>query len=292
MPIYACNACRVRFFAHDTLGRRCPKCNKGMYMPKPEAMVSHYRIAADSKKPLFVFKDKYDGQLTLALIDGATVTYKGEAITNDTQRTFLNDKEVEEDVRREYTKQQGERDAAQDLHDDSDVKKKQLCIVEDYIPNSEAQKTKIGEALAKIPRIGGRIRLYIIAHHDPDSKRMAGLDATALAALIGSSVHATGIKSITLVGCHTAGEAKSSEDAANVADLDSFASLFHARLGELHRIYTIVNGYTAFVQLRGKSKRSRFDDKVAAKSKLAGSKIRFFWNESKQQARELVYKSD
>jgi Peptidase C80 family len=261
-----------------------------MYMAKADATVSHFKIIPDTKKPLLKIGPKYDGQIVLALIDGPTVTYGGAPITGGNVHTFLNDATVTSTDKQEYKRQEGERQSAENLHEKHEgAPNHHLCIIEDYEPNTEAQKEKIRAGLATMAKVGGRIRLYVVAHHDPESRRMAGLDASALASLVANSPHATGIKSITLVGCHTAGEAGQAEDVAQLASVETFASEFHRRLGEAHQIYTFVNGYTTFVQINVRGQKlARFSEQNAPARKLELSKVRFYWDEYKRPARAVV----
>jgi len=296
MPTYYCTPCKVKFFAHDTRGRICQGCHKGMHMQgEGEPAGSHaYKIGKDNKKPFLAFGPKYGGQIVIALIDGKRPTYKGGVVNQDTYPAFNRDKETREEDKKEFLKQEGERQSAENLHDKEREKlpklKKHLCLVQDYTPNTQEQLEQIRSAFAGLPDVGGDIRMYVVAHHDPDSKRMAGLEAVTLARLIAAYPKAKSIKRLILVGCHTAGEAASAQEAEGALMSDSFAAQLHQALGTTHAVYTEVAAFTSFVRIRAfGQKEERFDEKAAHAQKLAKSKVLFVWNENKLQARDFAH---
>lgn len=293
MPTYACSTCRTKFFAHDSRGRVCAKCAKLMPILKPGQQALGYAVVSDTKKPYMAFGPKYSGQAVVALIDGPKPKYKGQAISTLNQRDYLNDDQVPEAEKKEYTRQQGERDSAEDLHDKirgslPDLIKV-LEYVEDYEPNTSGQKDKIRNTFSSLRNLGGDIRLYLVAHHDPESKRFSGLAASDLAGLVAAYPFAKAIKRIILVGCHTAGEAKSAQEADAVLNADSFAAQFHQCIGASFSVYTEVSAYVSLVQLRFGHKRERFGEQDVPIAKLAKSKVLFVWNEGQMQARSFVY---
>lgn len=294
MPTYSCRACRLKFFLHDRQGRACPQCGQLMLMNAPEPVVQSYKVHARPSPPyLPAFPGpKYSGELVLALIDGAAVKWQGALVTEENQRGFLNDMTVPEEVRRTYTRQVGERHNAEDLHGKERKNKPQrlqLRIVQDYEPNSEEQANKIRVTLSDVSALGEAIKLLVVAHSDPDSQRMAGITPREMAGLIGGWHQAKHIQRITLIGCHTAGKADSTQNAKERLGVDSFASVFHQALGHAHKIFVEVGGYTAYIKIDADGfRKTRFDADARHEHRPPGSKVIFYWDIQRMPARRLI----
>lgn len=180
--------------------------------------------------------------LVVALIDHPIVVYKGDKLSEEVLIAINRDSSVDQEIRLRASAQWGERNQAQDFFEDAvPGNSKEQIIVDDYEPNSEDQRTKIRDALAAFAVTG---TLFIIGHCDGESHRLAGLTGDVLAGLCDGAL--AGARSVVLWGCHTAGQAASSQAAALLSG-GSVASAFHGAL----TVSKQVQGFTCFVGIGG-----------------------------------------
>ncbi len=236
----------------------------------------------------------YLAQIVLALIDGPKIQYKGSPIGGHNRSAFLNDSTVPDPQKDEHRRQYGEYCFAEDLHD-KNGDTSNLVVVEDYMPNTSAQEKKIIDALAAVPPLPASSRLYIVGHHDPTARRLAGLTPEQLGRALSSSRVVNRVGKIVLVACHSAGEAGDTAAAGALLapDVVTYGSELHRILGKINGIFTTLNAYTCFVQISAMGrKRTGFDAGGGRAGKAAGSKVTYTWDQSQAtfvQNRAFVY---
>lgn len=194
--------------------------------------------------------------VVLALIDHPIVVYKDQPLRSESvARAVLQDEQVSVETRALASAQWGERNQAEDFFDDVVPGNDKRCIVvDDYRPNTPEQLDKIRTALANIAVTG---TLFILGHCDAESRRLAGLTGGDLAGSCDAAL--AGARSVVLWGCHTAGQAASTQEAALLGGA-SVMSVFHAALTASRQ----VQGFTCYVNTGGMNgARLRYNDSGA-----------------------------
>ena len=189
-----------------------------------------------------------------------------------------------------------ETDSGENLRDKFDgnqevaFERNELIPVRVPVPTSLAvaaqNKGVIRNAIRNIVAVGANSILYVIGHSDPDSKRLAGLDAGDWAELLGERETFRLVKRIHFVGCHAAGEAKSAQAATStrgtlsfaVTGFFSFAAVVHEKLKGFG-IRTEVASYCSYVRISPFGEiRAGFDEKGSRTRHAPATKVVYSWD--------------
>lgn len=155
-----------------------------------------------------------------------------------------------------------------------------------------SNKVVISSAVKAIAPVSTDSILYIIGHSDAESKRLSGLKMEDWAEILGSTGNFREVKRIHIVGCHSAGEVQSAEQALAtrgtlsyaVTGFFSFAGLLHEQL-KRYGITTEVAAYCSYVRIAPNGEiRTGFDEHGQRARHTPATKVIFSWGDESSRS--------